>query len=95
MHARTHMSRTAVKGARKRTGGDTVAGPQARREVAECEYYGTKAITGNFPFALRTLVFFFFHVIPYYPSRGKRRREGTAILDSGNTRIIESAITAF
>lgn len=66
-HARPHAHvATAAKGARKR--GDAVAGPQALCEVAECEYYGTEAITRDFPFALR--LSFFFSRIPYYHRKG-------------------------
>jgi len=55
--ARTHMSQRLQK-EQGNVRGDAVAGPQALREVAECEYYGTEAIIGDFPFAFRLSSFF-------------------------------------
>lgn len=49
-HVRMHMSQRLKQKKQGNVWGDAVAGPQALREVAECEYYGTEAITRDFPF---------------------------------------------
>lgn len=72
-----HVAATA-KGARKRSRrrGCRTAGPP---RVAECEYYGTEAITRDFPFAFFDSRLFFSH-IPYYRREGGRgKREGQSL----------------
>lgn len=49
-------------------------GRRALREVVECEYYGTEAITRNFPFALRLSSLFF--PSPYYRRKGRGEERG-------------------
>lgn len=69
-HVRTHMSQRLQK-KQGNVRGDAVAGPQALREVAECEYYGTEAITRDFPFDSGL----FFSRIPYYRRKGEEEEE--------------------
>lgn len=56
-----------------------VAGPQAL-QVAECVYYGTEAITRDFPFALRLVPFVFFRIFRIIVERAKEK--GTEKEDS-------------
>lgn len=69
----------AAKGARKRSRrrGCRTAGPP---RVAECEYYGTEAITRDFPFAFFDSRLFFFAYSVLSPRReGRGEREGQSL----------------